>query len=202
MKKKLLSMSLALFLRASFNVSNAQSVEEGNVLIDVYSGGPNLYTSVLETIYINSGAEENIVFGGIPAIGGRFGYMATDNISVGFEFNYTTTTIDFTEQSGTNNYSYNLSVPRIRAMFRFELHFGQSDKFDFYWPIAAGYNSTKFNITSSDPDFIPETVTTLIPLAFRTGIGARYYIIENLGVNLELGLGGGPIIEGGIALKF
>ena len=202
MKKKLFKVGLALLLCSSSSITTAQSVSEKQIIIDIYSGGPNLYTAVLEALYTNSGNEEEVIFGGVPIIGGRFAYMATDKISVGAELNYTSTTIDYTQGSGTNKYTYNVSVPRIRAMFRFELHFGQSDQFDFYWPIAAGYNSTTYNFKSTDPSYKPETATSLIPLAFRTGIGGRYFITENIGLNLELGLGGGTLIEGGIAFKF
>jgi len=198
MKTKLSKFGLTLLICSSSFFSNAQAVNQGEIITDIYSGGPNLYTSVLEAIYINSGNEEDIVFGGIPIIGGRFSYMATDKISIGAELNYTTTTIDYR----TNNYTYNITVPRIRAMLRFELHFGQSDQFDFYWPIAAGYNSTRYNFTTNDPNYKEETVKSLIPLAFRTGLGGRYFITPNIGLNLELGLGGGPIIEGGLAIKF
>ena len=37
-------MSLALVLSASFNISNAQAVEKGSVLLDLYVGGPTSNT--------------------------------------------------------------------------------------------------------------------------------------------------------------
>ena len=203
MKKKITILMSVFALGFGFN-ANAQAVDEGNVLIDVYSGGPNLFTSVIKGAYTNAGGTyENVKIGGLPCLGLRVGYMVTDRISIGIDANYTSTVVTYSEASGSNVYDYTLSIPRIRAMARFEFHFGSSDKFDFYMPVGVGYSSIKYNYTTTDPDggSLP-SVRNLIPVAFRYGIGGRYFFTDNIGLNLELGLGGGPILEGGLAFKF
>ena len=41
----------------------------------------------------------------------------------------------------------------------------------------------------------------ILPVAFRLGIGLRYYFIENLGVCVEAGIGG-PLVQAGLSEKF
>ncbi|MFT7158553.1 MAG: hypothetical protein ACI8Q1_003586, partial [Parvicella sp.] len=33
-------------------------------------------------------------------------------------------------------------------------------------------------------------------------LGGRYFFTDNIGMNLEFGVGGGALIQGGLALKF
>ena len=40
------------------------------------------------------------------------------------------------------------------------------------------------------------------PIAFRLAVGGTYYLMENFGINLELGLGGGGLLRGGLTLQF
>ena len=42
MKKKILGLGMAFALCLSANTANAQALEEGNMLFDIYTGGPNL----------------------------------------------------------------------------------------------------------------------------------------------------------------
>ena len=41
---------------------------------------------------------------------------------------------------------------------------------------------------------------TLIPIAFRAGVGVRYFFQNNIGIHAEMGLGG-PVGIIGIAMK-
>jgi len=199
MKKRFFALGCALALTAGFNFSNAQAVEEGNVLIDVYGGGPNLYKAVLKTAYLNSQSEEVVKFGGLPLLGVRVGYMVSDRISIGIDANYTTTSIAYKD----GQYDYQVSSARLKAMARFEFHFGNSSNFDFYMPVGAGIKNSKFSLTSNDPNYKEAKLKgILIPISFKIGIGGRYYFNDMIGIGLELGLGGGSLLQGGLALKF
>ena len=207
MKKIIFSLvAIALF---SIGSMNAQQTNEGEMHVDVYIGGPNLLKSTLKTTYANSSASEKVTFGGVPNIGLRFGYLVSDKASVGVDINYSNTIITYLDEGidpETNlskDYETTLSVPRLKAMVRFELHFGNSDNFDLYWPIAAGLNKTSYKFTSTDPNFKDDTDISLsIPVAFRTGIGGRYFFTDNIGANVEIGIGGGALLEFGLAMKF
>lgn len=198
MKKSILALSCALALTVGTNYSNAQALEEGNIHLDVYVGGPNLIGTALKAGYANSQSDENLEIGGLPLLGVRFGYMVADKISVGVDINYTNTSIDYTD-----GYDYSVNYSRLKAMARFEFHFGSADQFDLYMPVAVGYKSNKLTYETNDPNDLGDVaIGSLFPVAIRVGIGGRYYFTDNIGLNLEFGLGGGAILEGGLAFKF
>jgi hypothetical protein len=45
-------------------------------------------------------------------------------------------------------------------------------------------------------------VKNLYPVAFRFALGGHYFFTDNVGIGMELGIGGGAIINGGLAFKF
>ena len=59
MFKKIISgVALAIFAACvQPSTASAQAVEEGNILIDVYYGFPNLYGATFKRAYANSGTE-------------------------------------------------------------------------------------------------------------------------------------------------
>lgn len=197
---------MAVFLLAiGTTESSAQQTNEGEMQFDIYIGGPNLLRAVLETSYASSGSSEEVTFGGGPGMGFRAAFLVSDKASIGVDVNYSNTKITYFESGISNGsveeYEYVLTVPRLKAMVRFELHFGDSDNFDLYWPIAAGINKISYNFESTDPDYIEEVVELGFPVSFRTGIGGRYFFTDNIGANIEIGLGGGQLIEFGLAIK-
>lgn len=201
MKKKLQIVgALALFLSFfSTNQIHAQALEQGNVVISPYYGFPNLYTSVLKSTYANSGYNEEV--GGIGPVGLRGEFMATDRIGIGVDFNYANTYIKWSDDFSGPVYNYEVSVPRIRAMARFNFHFGNSDVFDFYAGVGAGFSSFTAKYETDDPDWFYEEVSNPIPVAFRAAVGTTYFFTDFLGASLELGLGGGALMHFGVSLK-
>ena len=87
-------------------------------------------------------------------------------------------------------------------MPRFDYHFTDNDNFDGYFGIAAGFRKATWYTESSDPNFVDDELEGSIPIALRLAVGGTYYLIDNLGLNLELGLFGGGLVRGGLALKF
>lgn len=204
---KLMVLALALGIFAAPKQAKSQAVDAGNILIDAYYGFPNLFTSALKTTYANSGSVEDVNIGGIGPVGGRFEYMVSEKIGIGLEINYTDSYVEYTDL-GTDTlgnpyrYEYKVSVPRLRIMPRFNFHFGSSDVFDGYFAVAAGYNNTQYKFESNDPDFGDESITGLVPVAFRLAVGGRYFFTDAVGIHMELGLGGGALINGGLSFKF
>ncbi|MFD1552314.1 hypothetical protein DNU06_11225 [Putridiphycobacter roseus] len=205
MKKGIIALGCALLITAGTNFSNAQALEEGNVQLDVYAGYPNLLNSAFKNTEILD-FEDEIEFSSIPTVGFRFGYMLSDKISLGIDFNYSSFSFNYTDEA--TNYDYQIGLNRIRAMARFEVHFSQNDKLDMYMPIAAGIHKITPKVSTTDPNE-QETVNDVedilglfdFPVAFRVGFGGRYFFTDNIGLNLEFGLGGGALIEGGLAIK-
>lgn len=206
-----------LLLGASFMVGsnvNAQ-VEQGSILFDAYYGFPNSTVSLYKGSITNTDAEIR----GIGGTGFRFEYMTTDNLGIGIDFNYTYGSAEYSDtdtvtvynpttmQNEDSLYSYSVSrsVTKIRAMFRLNYHFVQTDVVDAYVGFGAGYkyrNTSWVASNGSNETELGGLFDGLFPVAVRVALGVRYYFIPNLGINAELGLGGGPVVSGGIALKF
>ena len=87
-------------------------------------------------------------------------------------------------------------------MPRFDYHFTDNDNFDGYFGVAAGFRKATWYTESSDPNFVDDDAEGINPIALRLAVGGTYYLIDNLGLNLELGLFGGGLVRGGLVLKF
>jgi len=211
MKKIVSALSLmgCLVLTAPGN-ANAQAVEQGNMLLSAQYGYPNLFNLVLKAAYETSGYN-GLEIGGIGPVGAQFEYMVADKIGFGLKFNYTSSHVGYTEntvvydQNGnptTSMYDYKLKFNRIRVMPRFALHFGNSSNFDGYFGVSAGYSSFKVSYESNDPDYDGDiAISNPIPVGFRLDVGGNYFFTDFLGINFELGIGGGPILNAGLTFK-
>ncbi len=197
---------VALVAMTTTSNLNAQVFEEGNVSIDLYYGFPNLYTTVFKTAYANSGTEQDIEIGGIGPVGLRGEYLLTDKIGLGLDLGFNNSNISYTEATTDNNgdpvtYEYNYSTKKIGAMVTFNYHFIDNDQLDFYGVFGMGYGNRSFKFESTDPNYTEATVSSLIPVASRLGIGMRYFFSDYIGANLALGFGQGGIINAGLSFK-
>ncbi len=206
MKKSFLALSCAFTLMIGINSSNAQALSEGSVCIDLYSGFPNILNTVLKTNLQAVDLNNELTLSSVPTVGLRAGYMVSERISAGIDVNYSSLGIGYNDP-GTG-FDYDVDFTRLRLLARFEIHFPQNETFDLYLPLAAGYHSLNITLNSNDPDTEEQlddinSVLNLFnsPYAFRIGIGGRYYFTDNIGLNMEFGIGGGPLVEGGIAIR-
>jgi len=94
-------------------------------------------------------------------------------------------------------------MKRLRIHVRFNYHFDISNpNLDGYAGIGAGTNN-RFRSAYENGVELDDTGIgnqTLIPVSARICAGLRYYFTENLGLKLELGLGG-PVISGGLSIR-
>lgn len=199
---------MAVLAVASISTANAQVVEEGTILIDAYYGFPNLYTTTIKQAYASSGGASNVKVGGIGPVGGKIEYLIADKVGLGLDVNYTNTYVAYDEMSTdtasgiTNNYNYEVSRSVLRIFPRFNFHFGNSDKFDGYAGVGAGYRVATWSFESNDPDFGDQSVEGFLPVSFRAFVGGRYFFTDNIGLNFEIGAGGGALLQGGLSAKF
>lgn len=206
MKKLILNTLSVFFLLTALNMNNAsaQVVKEGTVIFDAYYGFPNLYTSILKAEYVNEdlgSIYQNVDIGGIGPLGLRVEYLFTDKIGMGLDMNYTNSSVSWNETNNGETYEYQVSVPRLRVMGKFNFHFTKSDNFDAYAAFGAGYGSFKLVTETNDPNYIFTEISNPVPVSIRFAVGARYFFNDNLGLNLEFGVLGGALINGGISYK-
>jgi len=180
------------------------AVSEGSIIITAYYGGPNLNATILEAMYSNIG--ENSPAASLGPVGGTFSYMVTDAVGVGLDVNYTNLSISWDDNSvdssgASVNYNYKVGMSTVRIMPRFDFHFGTSEKFAPYIGLAAGWRNRTYYTETNDPSFNDSDAEGFNPIAFRIAAGGSIYFTDNIGINLELGLGGGGLVRGGLVIK-
>lgn len=201
--KKLILPLLALTMMLAPKKSNAQAIEEGNVIIDAYYGFPNLYSTIFKAAYESSNST-GLTLGSQGPLGIRAEYLITDKVGFGIDLGMSSSSISYSEADINTNiiYDYKFSTRKIGAIFTFNYHFVENDKLDAYFVVGGGYGNRNFKFTSTDPNYIEESVESLIPISYKIGVGMRYFFTENIGANLALGLGQGGLVNVGVSAKF
>mgnify|MGYP000029226369 CR=1 FL=1 len=89
-----------------------------------------------------------------------------------------------------STYEVNAYSRRFRFHVRANYHFVQEDNFDAYVGFGAGSNTRSFGYTTDFPNYSNEGFTgSLLPISARIALGTRYFFSDNIGLNLELGIG-------------
>ncbi len=201
--KKLILPLLALTMMLAPTKTNAQALEQGNVIIDAYYGFPNLYSTIFKALYESSNST-GLTLGSQGPLGIRAEYLITDKVGFGIDLGMNSSSISYSEADINTNiiYDYKFSTRKIGAIFTFNYHFVENDKLDAYFVVGGGYGNRNFKFTSTDPNYIEESVESLIPISYKIGVGMRYFFTENIGANLALGLGQGGLVNVGVSAKF
>ncbi|MCF8414812.1 MAG: porin family protein [Crocinitomicaceae bacterium] len=202
------------------SVSSLQAqtpVEQGNFIIDVYAGIPNWANSILYNNVEPDATQTDVrnykLNGGLLSYGGRFEYMIADNFGVGVDvnyevsgFNYDYTTQEYndvTMQFENRDYNIDYKSKKLRAMARLNYHFVQNDRLDAYAGFAGGYKNVNRSIATDDTNYDDGSINgALIPVSFRIAVGTRIYFTNNIGGMIELGAGGGALLQFGLSAKF
>ncbi len=155
---------------------------------------------------------------GINPCGIRGEYIVGDKIGVGFDFIYNSAHQKYTDSLTSDVYNTSTqltdtitiitaeeySMQRIRLMARINFHFDTGNPaLDAYFGLGVGTNNRfwkHYTNGAKQPVASGESSSTLIPVSARICTGLRYYFSPNVGVNMELGLGG-PMISAGISCK-
>lgn len=187
------------------NTTSAQGVEKGNIIINPYIGFPtgNAWLG-------NTANEVNFETKGLPiSYGGRFEYMLADNFGLGLDVNYVISGYEYTlEDYQTNSTTglsedavYSYTAKKLRAMARINYHFSKTDNLDLYIGLGAGYKSVSREFKVDIDDDYDESFSALVPIAVRAAFGGKYFFSDFIGGSFELGIGGGGIIQVGVAVK-
>lgn len=199
---KIKILFFGLILIFSTNSSNAQVVKKGDIIIDAYYGFPNLYKVVFTELINFSGNELNLAVNSNGPFGFRGEYMFAERFGLGLDFGYSNVKVTYQKQNENQIYDYDFKTRKIGIMATFNYHFLQStDKLDAYAVIGAGFKNRNYGYDTNDPNFFGVKYGLSFPFAFKIGAGARYFLTQNLGVNLALQAGQGGIINLGVSVK-
>lgn len=205
--KKIKSILMTTILLFMTNLSFCQ-VQQGNFIIDPYYGFPNIGENLAKGVTKAGDFDAVKSIKGIGPTGLRFEYMVAENFGVGFDFIYNSVEIDGSidslndQKEVVKTYNANIKNERYRFHFRANYHFVQEEKFDAYVGFGAGTNKKTFEYTTDYKGY--EGIYNGIQLSRVSGriaLGGRYYFTNNLGLNVEIGIGG-PILSAGLSLKF
>ena len=95
--KKIILILLAAFGLFSFaNTAKAQAVEEGNIIINAYYGGPNLFGGILESANTNTNST-NTKVSVLGPLGATVSYMISKEVGLGIDVNHTDVKLTYTD---------------------------------------------------------------------------------------------------------
>jgi opacity protein-like surface antigen len=209
MKKFTTSALLAVIILTVFSSKvNAQAVDEGNSIISVGYGFPNLGKSVFKAISAGS----DVTIKGIGPIHLKYEYMVGEKIGIGASINIVNFSVNWVDQSMQGydvngdpilvSTAYKISSTNYSALFRFNYHFYTDDNLDVYYGLGAGYRGATYKVSSTpyDPDYTFSASGLTIPVGFETTLGMRYFFTEQFGAYTEIGIGK-SLIQFGACLK-
>lgn len=187
--------------------------------IQVYSGGPSLLKTAFK---ISENFQDEVTYSGRMLIGIEVDYKITDWFSVGLDgsYRYGQINFDVTDSTFFNEIrdkwdvdvsqivnpfgEYEMRVPRFRGMAKVNFHVLPAEsQSDLYFSAGIGYNRFKPRLykDGSELKFFKRFSSLSWPVSYRTSVGYTYHPIENVGLFAEAGLGG-PIISGGVSVRF
>lgn len=201
--KKLLSLTLGAFALSLSAFSQTFDPRfgggTGKYLIDVYTG----YSIANDFLDNTPSGASNLKTRNIGTSGVRLQAMVSPHNSIGLDINFSEIYTSYRLE--VPNLNYMKERQRIRIQARAEYHFKaepQKASFDPYMGVAIGYKNTTRRYETNDPTWQPFTQKNdLSHLGLRACMGLRYYVTDQIGANVELGMGG-AFLQGGLSAKF
>jgi len=212
MKKSILFLvgTFLFFNTASFaqkEQSSDKCIEEGAILFDAYYGFPYIMGVVIAEANSASSTGNKIV--NYNHLGGKFEFMVSDIVGVGFDYTYAKVTNHYsgTYSSQVNGQwvsqkgDFSESIIKQRILAKVNIHFATSHILDPYATGGFGYRKSVYTTNNPDNSDYVFSFFNSFPIAFRMGVGMRVFFTKNIGVCVETGIGG-PILQGGLTIKF
>lgn len=198
MKKLLFITATICVIFSNSTTLNAQH-EKGEIQIDVYHGLPP-HTGIIFRAVSSVTPDEVVEVKTLGNLGLRFQYYLAPKFALGIDANYTnrSATINY----GLTGFEEKIQQTVIRAMLRTSWEFVKKGGFEMNWNNSIGYRTASWKWSATDPDLTisADYSAGAIPLAFRSALGFRYMFTENIGLNLEVGVSGGALLNGGLTI--
>lgn len=213
--KKLLVFSTFLFAFASSQHVHAQFWEDeeprpeallkkGDFMVTVFGSYPN-FGRFSASIALQATNFTSSSTGGFAPLGVQGEYMLTKNFGISMDLIANQWSAQWREISFDNQISQSsVSLFRFRGLLGLNYHVDdlENEKLNLYGGFAMGYNYRRLNVKLSEMSNASQFWESNLsfPLAFRMRAGLRYFLNENIGLNVELGAGG-PIMRFGVTFR-
>lgn len=214
----LVSMSiLAMHLQSKAQTAPTEKqfcVNKGDFIIDAFYGYPYVLGNAIKEAFKPSNNAVNntnvISITNLNHIGAKFEYMVTEDIGLGLEYTFAGVYMNYYNENTTTNGLivkgfYDASLTKQRILGRVNFHYATTAHFDPYACIGAGYKNSVLKTNNPFDNELVDTfnagILNAFPVSFRLGLGLRYFFNDNIGLNIEAGIGG-PSVQGGLTVKF
>lgn len=195
------SLLMVLFCTTTFaqkgDYASDKCVQKGTILVDAFYGLPYINGALIKAAYSSDSLSNATGAHNYNHLGAKVEYMVTNKLGLGIEATYANATVDYINNSNLQHYTAGMRKTRILAKMNY--HFATGTHIDPYITWGVGYKDTQ--IYTNEPGTVRSVSVNLLPIAVRTGIGVRYFFTDIIGINAEVGLGG-PLVQGGLSLKF
>ena len=196
--KKISLITITVFVMFSIATKVNAQHEKGEIQIDLYHGLPP-HTGIIFRAISSASVDETVEIKTLGNLGLRFQYYLAPKFALGIDANYTnrSATINYT----LTGFEEKIQQTVIRAMLRTSWEFVKSGGFEMNWNNSIGLRNASWNWSATDPDLTINTDWNGgVPIAFRSALGFRYMFTENVGLNLEVGVLGGALLNGGLTI--
>ncbi|HET6226093.1 MAG TPA: hypothetical protein VFF27_07420 [Bacteroidia bacterium] len=208
--KNLFTTFLLLTLSIQFvkaQESSRTNADKGNIITTAYMGFPNFLVPAIKDAYELTGPrkEQLDIRASVP-IGIQASYRINNKLDIGAELSHESAKIKWRENEtlfGSDStkitHHYLLNAARIRLLVIANYHFKIKKNMDWYFGFGLGYN---YNPIKLETDGIASVGNSpcFFPITAKTKLGFNYYLIKNLALNAEAGIGG-PLLSLGITFK-
>ena len=203
MKIKSLLIATAFLL-----VTTGSSVAQKAQGQSVFTAGTSFS---LASLFINLvkdavNSSSTITVKSIPAINAMYDYGIAESFSIGAAFSYQAWTVSYSEYTDTlgvvRKGPFKDRASRMNFGIRPLFHFGDNEDLDTY--VGARLSFTQWSYKSdARNDLSSSTVFSgANPIKFQALFGMRYFVAENVGLNMEIAIGPTYYAMFGLNLRF
>lgn len=180
--------------------------EEGNMIFCLGYGFPNFGKTVLQA----GESDLNWKATGFGPMHFRFEYALSEQWGIGLSSNFNKFGYSYDEQTQTGYdaqgnpiytmYNYKYDWTSINFLVRFNKHWAAGSKADIFSGTGIGYNHRSIKFSSTDPNYVDESLENLIPVGFEWTIGVRIFFTPNFAGYIEAGWAK-DILQAGLCYK-
>ena len=202
MKKRILVVLKVLVCVLVSNGSAFAQKEKSQVVITV-GAAYSLTGAIIKTVLDVGGTFTSYRSTTLPiGINGMIDFGVSEKFSLGLAYTRQTWNAQYENYVFEGNVipSFDATLSRTNYAFRTLFHFGEREKFDWYWGVRTGLSYWKINSNSNDPDY--KVLLNRVTFSPQALFGTRYYISENFGIGSEIGIGSPYVLSLNLNGKF